>query len=161
MSRRNDYRKASNQSLEPIGGKQRPPLAQFFVILPKEMKSRRIIGLITITAAIPHIGFMIFFIFANHASITHWIVIEKLLIGITSITGGVLLWREGVWGHRLSIISWTLILFASLSALYVGLFHTSNVNAQIVLLTKDIVVSLIGTITLFILVRDLIKLRIV
>jgi len=123
------------------------------------MRIRRIIGLITIIAAIPHIGFMIFFILVYHASFTHWVVIEKLLIGITSILGGVLLWREGFWGHRLSIISWTLILFPSLSALYVGLFHTSNANAQIVLLTKDIVVSLIGTITLFILVRDLIKFR--
>ena len=134
-------------------------MAEATVILPEEMKSRRIIGLITIIAAIPHIGFMIFFIFVYHASFVHWMFIEKILIGITSIPGGVLLWRESMWGHRLSIISWILILFASLSALYVGLFHTSNVNAQIVLLTKDIIVSSIGTITLFILVRDLIKFR--
>jgi len=123
------------------------------------MRIRRIIGLITIIAAIPHIGFMIFFIYAYHASFTHWMLIEKFLIGITSILGGALLWREGVWGHRVSIISWILLLFASLSALYVGLFHTSNANAQIVLLTKDILISSIAMIILFILVRDLIKLR--
>ena len=123
------------------------------------MRIRRIISIVTIIAAIPHIGFLIFFISVYHASFTHWMVIEKFFIGITSLIGGILLWSEGVWGHRLSIISWLIIIFASLSALYVGLFHTPNANSQIVLLTKEVIVSSIGTVILFFLVRDLIKSR--
>ena len=123
------------------------------------MRHRKITGIITVTAAIPNIGFMFLFIFLYHASFVHWMVIEKFLIGITCILGGFLLCRGDIWGYRFSIIGWILILWSSISSLYVAIFHTTNANLQSVMFIKDIIFSLFSSTILFILFSDMIRLR--
>lgn len=121
------------------------------------MRDTKIIGLITIVAAAPNIGFLVFFGFSDHPSFLSWMVIEKFLTAITCISGGALLWRGLIWGYRISIVAWTLIIFASFSNLYVALFHTPDRNLQLVILAKDIIIAALGGLILVILLRDLIK----
>jgi hypothetical protein len=123
------------------------------------MKFLKMTGLITIVAAVPHIGSLLYLIFIYHSSLANWVVIEKFLISIACISGGALLWRGGIWGFRLSIIAWILVIYASSSNLYAAIFQTANTNIQSVILPKDIIISLLGCIILFILVKDLIKFR--
>ena len=123
------------------------------------MTIRKIIGLITIAAAVPHIGFLFYFVFIYHASMVSWTVIEKILITFTCISGGALLWSGGIWGYRISIIAWILLLFVSFSSLYVTIFHTPIEEFQAVLLTRDAIISSFGCIILFILLRDLINFK--
>ena len=75
------------------------------------------------------------------------------------ISGGALLWWGGIWGYRISIVAWILIIFASSSNLYVALFQTPNQNLQLVILAKDIIIAALGGLILVILFRDLIKYR--
>jgi hypothetical protein len=123
------------------------------------MRDTKIIGLITIVAASPNIGFLVFFGFSDHPSLLSWMVIEKFLTAITCISGGALLWFGGIWGNRISIVAWILIIFASCSSLYEALFQTPNQDLQLVILAKDIIIATLGGLILVLLFRGLIKYR--
>lgn len=123
------------------------------------MRDTKIIGLITIVAAAPNIGFLVFFGFSDHPSFLSWMVIEKFLTAITCISGGALLWRGLIWGYRISIVAWILIIFASCSSLYVALSQTPNQNLQLVILAKEFIIAALGGLILVILFRGLIKYR--
>jgi hypothetical protein len=123
------------------------------------MRDTKIIGLITIVAAAPNVGFLVFSSFSDHPSFLSWMVIEKFLTVIACMSGGALLWWGGIWGYRISVVAWILIIFASSSNLYVALFQTPNQNLQLVILAKDIIIAALGGLILVILFRDLIKYR--
>ena len=121
------------------------------------MKISKLIAIITIIAATPNFGFIFYLFFSYHASTLNWIVIEKILTALSCIVGGALLWRENIWGYRISIIAWILILFVSISSIYVAVSHTTNIDLQLVMLSKDLIISLCGGIILVILLKGALR----
>lgn len=123
------------------------------------MKKRKLLGTVTIIAAIPALGFILFFISKYNAPLYHWFVVEKMMIGFCSIIGGILLWRGHKWGYRLSTIGWAVILYASIMSLYVAFQPEVNEQLKITMMSKDIIYLLVGIPILSILIRDIIKTR--
>ena len=102
---------------------------------------------------------MIFIVILYQASFTHWIVIEKLLVGSACIFGAIFLWRGSIWGYRISILSWILILWISASSIYVAVSPKTIEDLRIVMLSKDIIFSVIGLTILSILIGDMLRMR--
>lgn len=121
------------------------------------MKKRKLLGSLTVIAAIPALGFMMFFLVVYNASLMHWLVIEKIIIGFTCILGGVLLWQGHKWGYRLSIIGWMVILYVSFSSIYVAFQPETNEHLRLAMFSKDAIYLTVGLPALVILIRDMIK----
>ena len=121
------------------------------------MKKRKIIGTITVLVAGPNVGFMLFFVLLYQAPLFHWLVIEKFLIVVSCILGGIFLWRSSIWGHRFSIVGWILILWTSVSSMFVEVYPTTNENLKAIILSKDIIFSIFSLTILSILLGDIIR----
>ena len=123
------------------------------------MKKRKITGLITILAAIPRIGYILFFVTHNPAFLIHWVVIEKLLIATACILGGIFLWRGSIWGYRFSVLGWVMILWASASNIYVALAPSTNDNLSTIMLSNDMISSILCLTILSMLLGDILRIR--
>lgn len=120
------------------------------------MKKRRFLSSLTIIAAIPSFAFVIFFTTSYDAPLTHWFVIEKLVIVFSCIIGGVLLWKGSKWGYQLSVVGWLVILYASIVSIYVAFQPATKEAARFTMFIKDGLFLTIGIPVFFILVRDII-----
>lgn len=71
-------------------------------------------------------------------------------------TGGVLLWGGSVWGYRLSLIAWALVVLTSLASV-MSLYQTPNVAETLATtwMTKDVFYILIAVPMMYVLARDL------
>ena len=113
------------------------------------MKKRKLLGSLTIIAAIPALAFALFFIISYKAKITNFLVIEKIVIVICCSIGGLLLWQGKRWGYGLSAIGWLLILYTSIYSIY-------NVATRSDMLLQSGIFVAIGIPVFVILIRDII-----
>jgi len=120
------------------------------------MEKRKLLGSLTIIAAIPFLGFIIFFFSVYNIN---WFLIENIAIVIFCSVGGKLLWRSSKWGYRLSAIGWAILLFDSVTSVFAVLLTEITTQARTILITKDIIYLLIGIPADFILIRDMMKER--
>ena len=121
------------------------------------MKKRKILGTLTIIASLPALGFMLFFLVIYKAPFTHWLIIEKIVIVFSCIIGGILLWQGHKWGYRFSTIGWMMILYVSLSSVYVAFQPATKEHIRLAMFVKDAIYLSVGLPALVILVRDMIK----
>ena len=127
------------------------------------MKKRPLLGAVTVVAAIPFVVFLAYFTTQYQPPLAHWFVIEKAVVGISGIVGGVLLWYGNLWGYRLGLIAWVLITLSAMISL-VSLFEVSGkpeVNGLVTTAwaSKDTLYIIVATPVLYVLVRDLIDAR--
>jgi hypothetical protein len=106
-------------------------------------------------AAIPSLVFVIFFTTVYEAPITHWFVIEKLVIIFCSIIGGILLWKGTKLGYQLSAIGWLGILYASIMSIYVAFQPDTKGALRFTMLINGLFIAT-GIPAIVVLVRDII-----
>jgi len=119
------------------------------------MKKRKFLGSLTIMAAIPSLAFVIFFTTVYEASITHWFVIEKLVIIFSCIIGGILLWKGTKWGYQLSTIGWLVLIYASIMSIYVAFQPDTKEALRFTMFITDGLFIAVGIPAVVILVRDI------
>ena len=123
------------------------------------MKKRPWLGAITLLVTVPSLLFLYEFMSQYQASFLHWFVLEKVIVSILGIVGGVLLWRGNIWGYRVSLGAWalvTLISIASLISLYqVWGTHDASGSVASSWLTKDLIYLLFAAPMLYFLIRNL------
>jgi hypothetical protein len=107
-------------------------------------------------AAIPSLAFVIFFMTVYAAPITHWFVIENLVIVFSCVIGGILLWKGTKWGYQLSAIGWLVILYASIMSIYVAFQPETKEATRFTMFVKDGLFVALGIPVVVILIRDII-----
>ena len=90
------------------------------------MKKRPVLGTLTVLAAIPQILFIAMFILIYNPPITHWMIWEKITVGLCCMIGGILLWQGKIWGYYISAIGWGLLLFISIGGLFAFISSASQ-----------------------------------
>jgi hypothetical protein len=125
------------------------------------MKKRPFLGVVTVLSAVPFLLFLTYFTSQYQPPLAHWFVLEKVVISVLGIVGGVFLWRGNVWGYRVGLIAWALITLSSLASL-VSLYQASgqpDVVGRVATtwMSKDVIYILIAAPILYVLVRDLIE----
>lgn len=125
------------------------------------MRKRPFLGALTVLLAIPSLLFLAYFTSWYQPPLSHWFVLEKAVISISGVIGGVLIWRGSAWGYRLGIVAWGLAMFSALSSL-VSLYQASgqpDVNESLltIWISKDVVYTLIAAPVLYVLVRNILK----
>ena len=113
------------------------------------MNKRKLLGLLTIIAAIPPLAYALFFIIRYKAPITNILVVEKMVIVICCSIGGLLLWRGKRWGYALSAIGWLVILCTSIYGIY-------NIATRSDMLLQNGIFVAIGIPVFMILIIDII-----
>lgn len=127
------------------------------------MKKRPLLGAITMLATIPFLGFLVLFISQYQPPLVHWFVMEKAAICIAGIIGGVLIWRGNVWGYRVGLIAWMLIVLSTLTSL-ASLYRASGTpdvtgTVGATWAGKDVIYILVSVPILYVLARDLLVTR--
>jgi len=127
------------------------------------MRKRPFLGAVTVLAAIPFLVFLAYFTSQYQPPLAHWFVLEKAVVSISGIVGGVLLWRGNMWGYRVGLIAWALITLSALASL-VSLYQASgtpDVSGTVATIwaSKDVIYILIAAPVLYVLVRDLLERR--
>jgi hypothetical protein len=127
----------------------------------KSFKGRRVLAIITFLASIPSFTFVIRFISTYSPTIAHWVIWEKGCIILFCLAGSILLWQGNVWGYRLSIIGWALIIFVQMSIVIIFLFDLSKSNIVDITasLSINILFILVGVSSIYVLLRDIIRNR--
>ena len=120
------------------------------------MKKRRILGTITIVAAIPSLLFIIFLISKYEVSFFNWIILEKISIILSCASGGALLWKGHKWGYRFSGIGWLILIFVSVTSILAALQPETSERLKAMMYAKDSLYLIIGVPAIYILVRDMI-----
>lgn len=123
------------------------------------MKKRPFLGALTVLLAIPSLLLLVYFAAQYKPPLAHWFVLEKVVISVSSVIGGVLLWRGSVWGYRISVIAWGLAVISSLASL-VSLYQASaqsgiTESLQTIWMSKDVVYIFIASPVLYILAHDI------
>ena len=113
------------------------------------MNKRKLLGLLTIIAAIPSLAYILFFTIRYKASITNPLVMEKIVIVIFCSIGGLLLWQGKKWGFGLSAIGWLVILYTSIYGIY-------NIATRSDMFLQNGIFVAIGIPVFVILMRDII-----
>ena len=113
------------------------------------MKKRNLLGSLTIIAAIPSLAYTLFFTIRYKASITNFLVVEKMIIVIFCLIRGLLLWRGKKWGLGLSTIGWLVILYTSI-------YGICNIATRSDMLLQNGIFVAIGIPVFVILIRDII-----
>ena len=114
------------------------------------MNKRRLLGLLTIVAAIPSLAYALFFTIRYKAPITNFLVVEKIVIVICCTIGGLLLWRGKRWGLGLSAVGWLVILCTSIYGIY-------NIATRSDMLLQNGISVAIGVPVFVMLVREIIR----
>jgi len=123
------------------------------------LKKRRILGIITLLAAVPALAFLGFFVLSYSPPISHWLVWEKVAIGFFCLIGGIMLWKGNIWGYILSALGWGLIIFVHSSILlayYTGL-DKLKLTGYLAGVWLSVVFILSGSLIIFILLHDIWK----
>jgi hypothetical protein len=125
------------------------------------MKKRPFIGVVTLLSAVPFLLFLTYFTSQYQPPLAHWFVLEKAVISVSGIVGGVFLWRRNVWGYRIGLFAWVLIAVSSIASL-VSLYQTSgqpDVSGTVatIWMSKEVIYILIAAPVLYVLIRDLIE----
>ncbi len=116
------------------------------------MEKRKLLGSLTIIAAIPPLAYTLFFTIRYKAPITNILVVEKMVIVICCSIGGLLLWQGNKWGFGLSAIGWFVILCTSVYSIY-------NIATRSDMLLQNGIFVAIGIPVFVILIRDIIGRR--
>jgi hypothetical protein len=124
------------------------------------LEKRKIIGILTVLIAFPDLFLSVLLIGRYDFPINHWFVLEKLLIVVFGIIGGILLWNGRRIGYILSIIAWMIVFKESSLSLYHFYFGTGHLEANALLkrlwrnyALLEVIPSIL---IVFILIRDLI-----
>lgn len=116
-----------------------------------------------VSGTVPVIPDLLHFTSQYQPPLAHWFVLEKVVISVLGIVGGVFLWCGNVWGYRVGLIAWALIILSSLASL-VSLYQASgqpDVAGRVTTtwISKDVIYILIAVPVLYVLARDLIERR--
>lgn len=110
-------------------------------------------------SAVPFVLFLVYFTSQYQPPLLHWFVLEKTVISISAVVGGVLLWRGKKWGHQAGIIAWALVTFTSLwsvASLYLASGQPGITQPVITTwISKDVIYLLIAIPVLYVLICDL------
>ncbi len=123
------------------------------------MKNRRILGIITVLAAVPTLAFLGYFVLSYSPPISHWLIWEKVAIGFFCLIGGIMLWKGKIWGYILSALGWGLLIFVHFSILIASYTDLDKLKFSSYL-TKNwlsVVFILSGFLIIFTLLRDILK----
>ncbi len=79
------------------------------------MKKRKIIGLLTILAALPGLGGLLLLDkLDSYPQAAVIVVVNAIVIrGLCGTLGGILIWRGSKWGYYLSLITWLYLIVVS------------------------------------------------
>jgi len=123
------------------------------------LKKRRILGIITVLAAMPALAFLGYFVLTYSPPISHWLIWEKVAIGFFCLIGGIMLWKGKLWGYVFSALGWGLLLFVHSSILIA--FYTGLDKLKFTIYFAKVWLSVIfiisGSLIIFILLRDILK----
>jgi len=117
------------------------------------------LGVITVTAAIPGLLCITLYISLYEASLLHWLAIEKLITAFFCFAGGGLLIKGNKWGYPVALLGWILIFWASTSSVAAALQPETSARLRTNMLLKEGVYFLAGLPTALILIRDMMKTR--
>lgn len=83
------------------------------------MKKRKIIGLLTILAALPGLGGLLLIDrLGSYPTGAVMVIINAIVIrGICGTAGGVLIWKGSKWGYYLTLVTWLYLLVVSILTL--------------------------------------------
>jgi hypothetical protein len=115
------------------------------------------LSLLTIIAAIPSLGFVIFFMRVYDAPLTHWFIMENLVIVFSCFIGGVLLWKGKKWGYRVSEIGWLIILYRSFMSIYVAFLPDTKEVTRVPMFITNAIFIVVGITVLIALIGDIVK----
>jgi hypothetical protein len=121
------------------------------------MKTRRFLSTLTFIAAIPSLIFVIFFTKTYGAPLPHLFFLEKLFIVFSCIIGSILLWKGTKWGYKLSTIGWLVILYGSITSIYVAFQPDTKEATRYAMIAKDGLFLAIGIPVIVILIHDIIR----
>ena len=123
------------------------------------MKKRRFFAIITILAAGPALVFLRYLILGYGTPIIHWLVWEKIAIAFFCLIGGIMLWQGNIWGYRLSVLAWALIIFVHSSILILFCTNLDKLMfpSYVVNISLNVLFILAGTLTIVILLRDILR----
>ncbi len=118
------------------------------------MKRHRLLGAITILAGIPILALGGYLLLGVGFPATHWLILEKAILGAASMVGGVLLWR----GHRLmywaGMLAWFLFVVWSIFS-FAALLSGPGTGGLFPKYGKDVLYLFIGIPALAYLLREL------
>jgi len=117
----------------------------------------KFLSALTIMAAIPSFAFVISFTRVYEAPITHWFVIQKLIIVSLCFIGGILLWRGAKLGYQLSTIGWLTILYESFMSIYVAFQPETKEATRAAMFIMNGIFIMVGIPVLIVLIRDIMK----
>jgi hypothetical protein len=121
------------------------------------MIKRILIGLITLIFAIPATFVVAMLTTYKHFPITHWLIIEQILIAVSCILGALLIWSGKKLGNIIASIGWLLLLIQGVSGVYAAFDPRTKEPQHTYMLIEYGIFVLFGMPILFLLIRDLLK----